>query len=128
VSHQGAWAYRVVQDQGLRVLQTLEGDAWVDVYAFTLEPQLDVDFEVANHYTSTHPDSRFVQTFTAQRPSPDARYIVRNWEYAVQRDGQELSRPIESHEELLELLRTVFGLEFPPETRFPGAPRCLTKA
>jgi N-hydroxyarylamine O-acetyltransferase len=118
-SRQGAWSYRVVEQDQLRILQTQDNHTWVDVYAFTLDPQLDVDYEIANYYTSTHPDSRFVQTFTAQRPSLDARYIVRNWEYAVQRESREDSRPITSNEELLQVLREVFGLEFPAGTRFP---------
>ena len=43
--------------------------AWTDLYAFTLERHFPVDYEMANHYTSTHPSSPFVQALTAQRLS-----------------------------------------------------------
>jgi N-hydroxyarylamine O-acetyltransferase len=111
--------YRLIEDGGLWTLQAKGADGWHDVYAFSLEPQLDVDYEIANYFVSTHPESRFVQTFTAQLPTPEARYAIRNWDFIVQRDGQETTRTLESHEELLRVLSEIFGLEFPPGTRFP---------
>ena len=60
-SRQFAWTYRIVREAGLYVLQLRTGGAWADLYAFTLEPQYPADYEMANHYTSTHPSSRFVQ-------------------------------------------------------------------
>src|SRR3954471_23716836 len=47
VSEQYAWSYRVVPEEALWVLQSLHGGDWSDLYAFTLEPQLAVDYEVA---------------------------------------------------------------------------------
>jgi len=70
--------YRVATEgERLRVLQHQTGEAWSDLYAFTLEPALPVDFEVANHFTSTHPRSIFVQTLTAQRSTARARHVLR---------------------------------------------------
>ena len=65
---------------GQWVLQSLRDGAWVDLYAFTLEPQLLADYEMANYYTSTHPDSRFVQTLTVQLPTPGERTSLINRE------------------------------------------------
>ena len=59
----------------MRALQSLHEGEWRDLYTFTLEPQERVDYEVANFYVSSHPASRFVQTLTAQRLTPDARYL-----------------------------------------------------
>src|SRR5262249_5473011 len=75
-SRQFAWPYRLVAEAGLWVLQSRRGDGWLDLYAFTPEPHHLVDYEVANWFTSTHPQSHFTRTLTAQRPTPEARFIL----------------------------------------------------
>src|SRR5437773_1088858 len=121
---QFAWTYRLVEDEGQWVLRSLRDSGWADLYAFTLEPQLDVDFEVANHYVSTHPQSRFVQALTAQRVEPVARHTLVNRDYSVDRGTEIRRQTLRSDDELLDLLASDFGLRFPPGTRFrlPGAP------
>ena len=52
------------------MLQARRPGGWEDFYVFTLEPQHDVDYEVASHYVSTHPDSPF--TRYAGRAASDA--------------------------------------------------------
>lgn len=121
VVRQDLWNHRVIEAAGLWVLQTLLGGAWQDVYAFTLEPNYPVDFEMANHYVSTHPDSRFVQMLTVQLPTPAAQYLLRNRDFTVMRAAGTTTRLVEDDEELLDLLAKTFGLAFPPGTRF----RCL---
>lgn len=120
-ARQFAWTYRVAQDGSQWVLQLLRDGAWMDLYAFTLEPQQVVDYEVANHYTSTFPASRFVQTLTVQLPSPEGRTTLRDRELIVDRGGGVKSRVLASDEELLDVLATTFGLRFPPGTHF----RCM---
>jgi N-hydroxyarylamine O-acetyltransferase len=124
-ARQYAWRYRVVREPELWVLQCSHGGDWVDLYAFTLEPQFDVDTEMANYYVSTHPSSRFVQTLTAQLMTPAARYILVNRELTVLRDDVEYTQRIEGDDGLLRVLSETFFLEFPPGTRFrspvPGA-------
>ena len=110
-------AYRVVPEGHLQVLQSRHGEGWVDLYAFQAEPQFPVDFEVANHFTSTHPESRFVKTLTAQLPGPEVRRILRNRAYAELRgeavEGRELAP-----DELIPTLREAFGIEVPEGARF----------
>ena len=74
------WKYRLAEEAGMWVLQAQRPSGWEDFYAFTLEPQHDVDYEVASYYVSTHPDSPFTRTLAAQRPTPEARYLLRNRE------------------------------------------------
>lgn len=118
VNPQFAWAYRVQDEQGVRVLQSRRDDEWDDLYAFTGEPQLPVDYEIANHYTSTHPVSRFRQILTAQRVDPDARRILRDREYAEHRGTTSSTRTLRDDEELLVVLADVFGLVLPEGTQF----------
>ena len=66
VVDQFGWRFRLVDDDGARVVQTLRPRGWIDLYAFTFEPQFPVDYEMANHFTSTHPSSPFTRTLTVQ--------------------------------------------------------------
>ena len=113
-----AWTYRVIEEDGLRVLQSLRDDAWIDLYAFSLEPQQAVDYELANHYVSTHPASRFVQTLTAQRLSPEVRYVLRNHELLQDHGDRQTVRTLADDDERLDVLRQTFDLQFSPGTRF----------
>lgn len=122
-SRQYAWTYRVVEEAGAWLLQWLRGDAWEDLYAFTDEPQHAVDYELANYYTSTHPESRFTQTLTAQRIAPDVRYILRDRVYAEDLGAEIRERTLADDAEMLSVLADVFGLRLPSETRFPALAR-----
>ena len=117
-SRQFAWSYRLLTDGGRWTLQSRRGEAWRDLYAFTLEPQERVDYEVANHYVSTHPASRFVQTLTAQLATPAARHTLRDFELEVDSGHAVERRTIEGETERLTLLAETFGLRFPPGTQF----------
>jgi N-hydroxyarylamine O-acetyltransferase len=64
-SEQSGWRYRVVEDGRELVLQVFNDDAWADCYGFVPEPAQLVDIEVNNWYTSTHPDSGFVNGIIA---------------------------------------------------------------
>ena len=83
---------------------------------FDLTPQLAVDFEPPNHYVSTHPDSRFVQTLTVQRVSPDTRRVLRHTELTTTTPTGESRRTITSHAELIDVLAEEFGLSLPTGT------------
>lgn len=113
------FGHRVVREGDSWVLQSLLEQQWKDLYAFTLEPQHVVDYELASYYVSTHPDSPFVQRLTVQLPTPEARYVLRQRDFVIDRGDAISQRTIASDEELLDLLATRFGLRFPPETRFP---------
>jgi len=113
-----AWSYRVIDEAGLWVLQSLREGAWMDLYAFSLEPQLAADYEMANHYVSTHPSSRFVQMLTAQLPSPEVRHILRDRELVEDRGQEITSRIVADDDELLDVFKLTFGLQFPAGTRF----------
>src|SRR5512134_996290 len=117
-ARQFGWTYRAVEANGEWTLQSLRNGAWTDLYAFSLEPQLAVDFEPANHYTATHPDSRFVRTLTVQLPTPEVRYRLRNRELVLDRGGTVTRRELADDDELLSVLADVFGLRFPAGTRF----------
>ena len=113
---QFAWTYRVVEEAGQQVLQSLRNGAWIDLYSFTLEPQHPIDFEMANHYTSTHPSSRFKQTLVVQKLAQDARTSLRNRELVVDRGDAVTTRAVDEADILAALAET-FDLRLPAGTR-----------
>lgn len=129
-SRQYLWTYRVVPDARAAgwtpvdspharwIMQSLHAGEWLDLYVFTLEGQDQIDYEVANHYTSTHPSSKFVRTLTAQLPGETERRLLRNREFTIDRGGPPVIRELRDDVELLEVLANAFGLAFPADTRF----------
>lgn len=117
---------RLVHEDGRWFHQARLGDTWSDVYEFTGEEMPPIDREVANWFTSTHPQSHFRGRLIAARAAPEGRRIT--LQDAVlkvrERDGRAVVRTLASADELLKVLRESFGLEFPPGTRFgpPGSP------
>ena len=109
--------YRTVPEGRLHVLQLAHPDRWEDLYAFSPEPVQDIDYEVGNWYTSTHPDSGFVRTLTAQRMIGRTRHLLRNLTYWTGEGGQWTSRSI-TRSEVVPLLRETFGLDIPDSARF----------
>jgi N-hydroxyarylamine O-acetyltransferase len=124
-SRQFLWSYRVVPDGPRWVMQSFRESEWCDLYAFTLDPQEPVDYETANWYTSTHPNSRFVQTLTAQRVAADARFILRNRELITDRGDAVSSRTLQDQAEIMAVLADLFGLDFPPGTTFRFNDQCV---
>ncbi len=116
---QGGWRFRLVPDGRERVLQNVSPDGWRDLYAFTLEPQLPIDYVVANHYTSTHPDCTFTRIPVVQKTRADGAESLRGEVLQTIRPGEAIvETPAPKGDALLELLRTRFGLDFPDGTRF----------
>lgn len=118
VSDQFGCTYRVARDGEFWVLQLRVDGAWADLYAYTLEPQYPIDFEVANYYISTNPRSIFVQAPFVARRTPEARCLLRGRELSIVRGGETSVQVIESNEHLLAVLAEHFDLHFPADTRF----------
>jgi len=116
-SHQFAWWVRAIEREQTWVMQSAREGVWEDLYAFTLEPQWPVDYEVANHYTSTHPDSRFTQLLVAQRVTPQVKIRLRNRELTHDTGTDLMSRSL-TDDEIVHVLAETFGLVFAPGTRF----------
>ena len=100
------------------VLEGNPSGEWTDLYAFTLEPQLPVDYEMANHFTSTWPESHFVNNLVAQRSWPEGRVLLLNRSLVLQEGRASWPQEIRDPEHLLRVLAKHFGLSFPAGTRF----------
>ncbi|MCG6923545.1 MAG: arylamine N-acetyltransferase [Acidobacteria bacterium] len=114
----GPTGHRFRREDDLWVLEGNPDGEWIDLFAFTLEPQYPVDFEMANHFTSTHPGSAFVNNLTAQRLFPEGGTVLRNRELTVREGRTTETTTIRDPEHLLDVLEGHFDLAFPPGTRF----------
>jgi N-hydroxyarylamine O-acetyltransferase len=70
--------FRLLRTDFTCTLQLKLAAAWQDVYRFALEPQFPIDVEVANWFTSTHPNSRFRNNLLIERLTPLARISLFN--------------------------------------------------
>lgn len=110
---QHAWSYRLAREEDGCVMQALRQGDWLDLYAFTLERQYPVDFELCNYFVSTHPASPFTQIVTTQRSGPDVRYVLRGSELIVERSEALTREPLNGEAGVRRVLAEVFELEVP---------------
>jgi N-hydroxyarylamine O-acetyltransferase len=83
-----------------------------DLYEFSEEPQTAGDVEVANHFTSTHPDSVFRRTLTIQRSARDGRLVLRGDTLTRYPGGRAIDEPV-ARERVRDVARELFGVELP---------------
>jgi N-hydroxyarylamine O-acetyltransferase len=114
---------RIVREGSRFFHQVQLGNEWHDVCEFTGEEMPVIDRELANWYTSAHPQSHFRSRLLVARAGDDGeRYTLLNNEFSIRRRGEPAdSRQIASPSELLEILATHFGLHLPSGTRFGPA-------
>lgn len=121
---------RIVRDGDSWFHQARFGTDWVDVYEFTREAMPPIDREVANWFTSAHPESHFKNRLIVARAGRDGRRLtLQNDQFKIrERDGQATTHTIATAAELLDVLAERFGLHFPDGTRFgaPGSPWPVT--
>lgn len=68
--------FRLMDDAGELQLQARIADSWVPVYRLLPGLQLDIDYELANWYTATHPESHFRHRLIVTRTTPEARHVL----------------------------------------------------
>jgi N-hydroxyarylamine O-acetyltransferase len=94
----------------------LEADmgGWKRLYRFDLREQHMVDYEVANWYVSTYPESHFLHALLAARPAPGRRYGLRDNELSIHTmGGPTEKRLISDSIELRGVLADLFRLTLP---------------
>jgi N-hydroxyarylamine O-acetyltransferase len=114
-------AQRVVASAHERLVQARIAGEWRDLYTFTDEPEPPIDFEVANWYTATHPDSRFRQTLIVCGASRAARYVLFNRELTTYGHATKETTLIDNPEALRGVLSSRFGLEVPASSDSSGS-------
>lgn len=109
--------FRLVQVGDERQLEARIDGAWRPVYRFADRPQLDVDYELANWFTATHPSSHFRERLIVTRTTPEARHVLAGRRLTVRAsDGSAESRLLVA-EDIERELESRFGLAVEPEWR-----------
>ena len=101
-----AGAHRLVLDDGELALYLGDQRLWISSF----EHDLPVDFEMANHYTSTHPASPFTKMLLARAYVPGGEVRIFNREVTL--PGAE-SRPLADRTELRAMFAEHFGFDLP---------------
>jgi N-hydroxyarylamine O-acetyltransferase len=102
------------------------GEDWADAVEFTGDVMHPIDRVLANHYTSTHPDSKFINNLLVSLAKKDGtRVNLLNRDFTHRRASTVLERrEIGSHPELISTLQQHFGLHLPPGTHL-SAPNLI---
>jgi N-hydroxyarylamine O-acetyltransferase len=109
-----AAVYRIERDGDAFALAAHDCGCWRRVYVFNLEPQLAPDYDMANWYMSTHPDSLFTKMLIVERLTGEVRRnLVNTWLIERWRDGRVEERNLSSAEDLAETLDRLFGIDLP---------------
>ena len=102
--------YRVRATGGAMRVEMRLPDAWAPLYDIDPSPQQDIDFELANWFTSTHPTSHFRHRLTVTRSLPGICYaLLENRFTARTADGEVEQRSLTA-DEIERTLAETFGL------------------
>jgi N-hydroxyarylamine O-acetyltransferase len=118
VVRDGLDAHRLVRHDSDWVLEAHIEGAWRPLWASTLEPESPADFVMANHYTASFPDSRFVTMLLMRAITSDGRRVsVANREVTIARDGVFEKSQLADRAALRKLLADHFGFDLPEAER-----------
>lgn len=103
--------YRIIETAGAFQLQKWEaGNAWKDMYKFTLQPRQMQEFADMCRYHQTSPESSFTRKRLCSRATPDGRITLSDMKLVITRDGKKEERTLSSEEEWRAALREYFDV------------------
>lgn len=106
--------FRLITNGTAWRMQANVRDEWKTLYRFDLQPREAIDYVVANHFTSTHPESHFLHGLIVARALADRRLGLRDREYVEHRFGAEsVRRTLRDAGEIMQVLREQFGIRLP---------------
>lgn len=123
-STQRGLTFSLRKEAHLWVLTARDAHQTMDLYEFAEDPQTAGDIVVANHYTSTHPESVFRRTLTIQRVQGDERIVLRN-ETLTRWQGGRASETTIERQRLPQVARDLFGVELPAHLLYQDAEETL---
>ncbi|HET7794930.1 MAG TPA: arylamine N-acetyltransferase [Rhizobacter sp.] len=79
---------RITNEGDEYTVESLLPAGWAPMYRFTLQPQLDIDYEPLNWFTGTHPGSIFCHNLLMERLTPQLRTGLFNDRLIRRRPGE----------------------------------------
>lgn len=104
--------FRLVDEEDDRVVQEAKiNGSWTPLYAYDFADTHAVDYEMGNWFTSTHPESIFVNGLLGARCEPGKRYAIRDNQLAMHStNGGTQKQVLGSAAELRDALTDLFKL------------------
>jgi len=90
---------------------------WAPVYRLLPSPILDADYELANWYTATHPESHFRHRLIVTRTTPEARHVLAGGKLTVRSADGTAERRILDADQIERELAERFLLQVEPGWR-----------
>ncbi len=121
---EGDEAYSIETDGRRRLLSIESSDRRVDAWIAGLDEDNWIDFEVANHWFSTHPASPMVNRVMLRAMIRGGRLTVMNRDATIRANGEIQRHELADRADLRRLVRDTCGFDCPEiETmRVPSAP------
>jgi N-hydroxyarylamine O-acetyltransferase len=117
-------SFRIVENGAYYRMQANTGGDWRTLYRFDLQEQFEVDYAITNYFLATNPSSHFRTGLIAARPFPGGRHSLANNRLTTHRLGDEsVRRELTSAGEIIEALRTLFGITLADPAVFEAALR-----
>lgn len=105
-----AGVHRLVRDGGEYVLEQDGQRLWMS----TFEHDIPIDFEMANHFTATHPSSHFTQGLMMRAYTDDGGQVrVRGRDVTLLRGTETQTYQLADRKELRALVAQHFGFDLP---------------
>jgi len=100
---------------GHRIVRNADGiELWYRdqiLWISSLEHDIPIDFEMANHYTATYPASWFVQRLMLARFTPEGAVRLMNRDLTIERGKETTKRQLADRTELQDVLAEYFDIE-----------------
>ena len=116
--------HRIARDGNHWVLHVRRGEEMIPGWVTTLEEDNPIDFELANHWTATHPASPFKSIMMLSAATPEGRVNVMNRNVTVLRGSEAETSQLSDRRALRSLLSEHFGFDLPEveQMRVPAIP------
>ncbi|HEY5951932.1 MAG TPA: arylamine N-acetyltransferase, partial [Kofleriaceae bacterium] len=104
-----AGAHRIGRE-GDEIVLELDGQR---LWMSSLEHDIPIDFEMANHFTATHPSSHFTQSIMMRVYTADGQLRIRNRDVTLMRGNETQTFQLADRAELRALVAKQFGFDLP---------------
>lgn len=97
--------HQVIEQDGLYFHQLLKGDSVINLYTFDNGHYQESDFTLANYYTNTHPESKFVKDLIISRRDGDLIEFISGKTYSRITSNVRENHEIKTQEEFQHYLK-----------------------
>lgn len=108
--------FRITPLANERLVEARTGD-WEPLYSLSLEPMLDVDYQLGNWFVSAHPSSQFRHGLMVSRVDADARYALSDNRFTARMTDGSVERRLLDPDQLERTLAETFRLPVEPDWR-----------